>query len=388
MSLAFPLSVSRRGWLRSFGLISAGFATGAFPRRSAGAGHSVFQSGSSAKGIINLSLNESPFGPSPKAIEAVRQGASELFRYPGGEAAAAVRQIAVFEGVPENQILLGDVLEPLGLYLGLQGAGGEIIYSSPGYTALVDAAKPVGGVPVPVPLNDRLENDLDALAARITGRTRALFLVNPHNPSGTVTAGGVLRDFIRDVSRRTLVVVDEAYLEYTEDFAGSTAAELVRAGANVAVFRTFSKIHGQASLPFGYAVAPAALAEALRTRGVGGSHSVGRLSLLAATANLSDPSHARKVRHLVAEERRQWHDWLDSAHVRRSEARGNFVFFEAGRPQIKVATALRQRGVEIGRAFPPLDGWTRITIGLPGDNLAARAVIKDVLAGRDVTGRD
>jgi histidinol-phosphate aminotransferase len=386
MKKPLSLSTTRRGWLQSLGVASTGLALGALARRTAVAAPLVAAplaepTPLAPKGIIKLSLNESPWGPSPKVVEAVRRHATDLSRYPSDEHAAVTRQIAAFEGVSEDQVLLGEVLEPLGLHLGLQGSGGEFVYSSPGYTALVESAKPVGGVPIPVPLNSKLENDLEALAARTTGKTRALFLVNPHNPSGTVTPSEDLRNFIRDVSRRILVIVDEAYLEYTDDFKERTAGPLVAAGANVAVFRTFSKIRGLASLPFGYAVLPAPLAGELRARGMGNPHAVGRLSLIAAGESLADRAHVEKVRQLVKEERRKWHAWLDQAQLRHSDAQGNFIFFESARPQSEVAAALRRRGVEIGRSFPPLERWTRISIGLPAENAQARNLLREVLAG-------
>ena len=380
-----PLSQSwtptRRGWLQSLGATSAGLALGGMLKENAQASPLAELPKSAPKGTIKLSLNESPFGPSPKVVEAVRRHAADLSRYSGDEHAAVSRHIAKLEGVSGDQVLLGEVLEPLGLHLGLQGAGGEFIYSSPGYTALVEAAKPVGGVPIPVPLNSKLENDLDALAARITGKTRALFLVNPHNPSGTVTPGPELLNFIRDISRRTLIIVDEAYLEYTDDFKERTAVGLVAADANVAIFRTFSKIRGLASLPFGYAVLPAALARELRARGAGIPHVVGRLSLVAAGESLADYSHLEKVRQVVRDERRKWHAWLDQAQLRHSDARGNFIFFESPQLQSEVAVGMRRRGVEIGRAFPPLDHWTRITIGTPTENTQARNLLREVLKG-------
>jgi len=139
------------------------------------------------------------------------------------EASALTRQIAELERVPESQVVLGEILEPLGLYLGLRGGpGGELVYSEPGYTALVDAAQPVGGIGVPVPLDARLENNLPQLRAKLTARTRALFLVNPHNPSGTLSDAAGFKTFVAELAKQTLVIVDEAYLEYAGDFAERT----------------------------------------------------------------------------------------------------------------------------------------------------------------------
>lgn len=170
--------------------------------------HSGFVA-AAAEPAARLSLNENPFGPSPAAIAAIRENLDGLARYTGDEAAALVEQISALERVPADQIVLGEILEPLGLQLALAGGpGGEFVYSVPGYTALVDAAQPAGGVVVAVALDAELRNDLAALRAAVNARTRALFLVNPHNPTGTVNEPAALRTFVREASRQTLVIVE------------------------------------------------------------------------------------------------------------------------------------------------------------------------------------
>lgn len=140
------------------------------------------------KPIIQLSLNENPYGPPAGVNQAIEQELKQLARYTGNEGAALVAAIAKREGVDPDQIIPGEILEPLDLYLGLKGGlDGEFIYSVPGYPVLVNAAASVGGRIVAVPLTDRKENDLLAIAGRISKRTQAIFLVNPHNPSGTVS---------------------------------------------------------------------------------------------------------------------------------------------------------------------------------------------------------
>jgi histidinol-phosphate aminotransferase len=329
--------------------------------------------------MVRLGLNESPFGPSPAALRAVQDELGSLARYTGEEAAALSTTIAAIERVSADQIVLGEVLEPLGAYLAQQrGGAGEVVYSTPGYTALADAAQAAGGAAIGVPLDASLENDLPGLASRIGAATRALFLVNPHNPSGTVSSPAALHAFVAEAARRTLVIVDEAYLEYLDDFAARTCVVHSAAGENVAVFRTFSKIHGLAGLPFGYAVLPAPLASALRRRGVGHPRSLDRLAVAAAGASLGDPSFIASVRARVGAERLRWNGTLDALGLRHTDARGSFVFFETGRPHAELAAAMRSRSVDIGRAFPPLDRWARISSGLPEENALAQAVLRDV----------
>jgi histidinol-phosphate aminotransferase len=335
---------------------------------------------------IRLALNENPLGPSPVALEAIRAHVDELSRYPGGgEIAELTDTIAARETIAADQIVLGENLNVLGLYLAAQdlaahgGPGGEFIYSEPGYTALVDAVAPAGGVVVGVPLNDRLENDLPAIAGRVNERTRAVYLVNPHNPSGTISEATQFIDFVHELSKRVLVIVDEAYLEFTPDFEKRTVAGLVRSGDRVAVFRTFSKIYGLAGLTIGYTLAPTELASSLKRLGIGAFFSLNQLSLVAATASLKDKGYVGDIRAKVATEREAWHELFRQRKVRFSDSHGNFVFFDAGRPHQAVATELSQQGIDIGRSQPPLDNWIRISIGLPEENAIARQAVAKLL---------
>jgi len=330
--------------------------------------------------LIRLSLNENPFGPSPRALAAVRDQLGELCRYGGDLGAALTELLALREHVPDDQIVIGDILKPLGLHLA-QGAplGAEFIYSEPGYAALVDAARPSGGVVVGVPLNSRLENDLDAIAAKVSERTRAIYLVNPHNPSGTVSDPAAFRAHVRAMSKQTAVIVDEAYLEFDPDFEKRTVMDLVRAGENVVVFRTFDKMFGLAGLGLGYAAAPPALATSLKRAGFGRVDALDRLALVAAAASIRDIDYVATTRTKVAAERDKWHQLLASLKLRHSDSRANFIFFEADRPQTEIAAALRSKGIDIGRAFPPLERWGSITIGLPHENAATRAAVAELL---------
>jgi histidinol-phosphate aminotransferase len=329
---------------------------------------------------IRLSLNENPFGPSPKALEAIKADLTDLSRYTGDELDLMTNTIARHENIGPGHIVIGEILDSLGLYLSAHdGPGGEFIYSEPGYTALVDAVAPAGGVVVGVPLNDNLENDLPALSARVNGKTRAVYLVNPHNPSGTVSDTVQFIDFVRDLSRRTFVIVDEAYLEFTPDFEKRTVAGLVREGAQVAVFRTFSKIYGLAGMSIGYTLAPKHMATSLKRTGMGAFFGLNRLSLVAAAASLNDSDYVVSVRNKVAAEREAWHALFREHNLRYSNSVGNFVFFDAKKPQQTIAAALADQGIAIGRAQPPLDNWVRISIGLPEENAIARKAVAEIL---------
>src|SRR5262249_30869817 len=134
-----------------------------------------------------------------------------------------------------------------------------------------------------------------------------------------------------------------------------------------------------AGLPFGYAVLPTGVAEALTRRGVGHARSLNRLAVAAAAASLRDSAFVTSVRATVASERTRWSALLDSLGVRHTAARANFVFFETGRPHAEFAAAMSARGIDIGRSFPPLERWARISLGLPEENALARSALREVL---------
>lgn len=366
-------NITRRSLLKT-----SSFALGAnlMPLSATAASHSPV-----TNNLIHLNLNENAFGPSSTVEIAIQREFPRLARYADATAAHVfAEQIAAYERVPVEQVVLGEILGALGLYLGSQGGpGGEFIYSTPGYLALIDAASHVGGIGVPVPLNAKYENDLPALAAKINPRTRALYLINPHNPTGTVSADKPFKQFLRETSQRAPVIVDEAYLEYTSEFEARSAVSLVREGADVLVFRTFDKIHGLAGLPIGYTLAPRHLADAVHKQDIGDAESLGRLNIAAASAALADKAHVNRTRTITASERTKWISVLDELKLPHTDSHTNFIFFDTGRPQPQLAAAFLARNVDIGRTFPPYLTWARITVGLPEENRIAQQQLREVL---------
>jgi histidinol-phosphate aminotransferase len=372
------IKFDRRNWLKAIGLATAGAA----------ASRRLFAESTQAPGsaavdnrLVQLSLNENPLGPAPSVTAALQREFANLCRYTGADFSELLQLIAAKEDIPDRQIIMGEILEPLGTYLGLQGGpGGEFIYSDPGYTALIDSAVAIGGRGVPVPLNRAMQNDLAAIASKVNQRTRAVFLVNPHNPTGTVNEVEELTRFVRAVSDRTLVIVDEAYLEFADFYARRTLASAVRAGGNVIVFRTFAKAYGLAGLDIGYGLVPKTIAQALEKQGLDNPHLFNRLAVTAAAASLKDTDYISRVTAKVAREREIWFGVLRELKVNFTASAGNFVFFETGIPHVDFAASLRQKGVDIGRAFPPYDRWARISIGLPEENSLAQAVVRKLLS--------
>jgi histidinol-phosphate aminotransferase len=367
---------NRRNWLKTIGLALGG----ATLSRIAAVDARAVESAPAGGRIARLSLNENPYGPAPSVVVAVRAELANLCRYTDAEFSGLITAIATKEAVSDEHIVLGEILEPLGTHLSLQGGPmGEFIYSDPGYTALIDAAAAVGGVGIPVPLDHRLRNDLPAITAKVNRHTRAVFLVNPHNPTGTVAGAEELKAFVRKISADTLVIVDEAYLEFADDYSARSLVDLVRAGENVIVFRTFAKVYGLAGLDIGYGLLPKGVAQELKKQGLNNPHLFNRFAVTAAAASLKEGDYVANVAGKVARERSIWFDQLRDLGLNFTGSQGNFVFFETGMPHAQFAAAMLKEGVDIGRAFQPYDHWARISIGLPSENARARAAVHELL---------
>ena len=164
------------------------------------------------------------------------------------------------------------------------------------------------------------------------------------------------------------MIVDEAYLEFADHFAQRTLTDLVRAGENVIVFRTFAKVYGLAGLDIGYGLVPVPIAKALSAQGLNNPHLFNRLAVAAAAASLKDADYVGRVTALVAGEREQWFELFRDLKLNFTPSSGNFVFFETGMPHAEFAAAMLKDGVAIGHAFPPYDRWASISIGLPEEN--------------------
>ena len=363
-------TLSRRSMIEAGGLL--GLAAMRAPAAAAGSGTPL---------RTQLSLNENPFGPAP-GVRRVLEGTLEQVNRYGSEDAVGrlVAQIAALEGIDPRQIVMGEILEVLGLFLAAQApTGGRFVYSVPGFTALVDAARPLGGVAVGVPLDATLGNDLPALDRAVGAGTKALYLINPHNPSGTASGRAAFDAFLSRVAQRALVVVDEAYLEY--DDMASSAARLTREGHDVAVFRTLDKIYGLAGLPIGYLLAPRRLAAALQAAGFGAPHGLGRLQIAAAGAALADQDWVRQVRARTVAGRVRLTAALDRFGLEHTGSVANFVFFRSPGPAEKLRQDLLRRGIVVARSFPPLVQWIRISVGTEAEVTRTISALGDSLKG-------
>jgi histidinol-phosphate aminotransferase len=371
-------SLNRRQWLKSTVASAAALAvTERLLVTPAQAQHEV-KKGAKRAEVVRLSGNENPFGPSQMATMAMMQALERSFRYAFAETQTLVKAIAELEGVaPENIVMgvgSGEILEIYGVYLGQQK--GEVITVTPGYLQMVGAMERMGSKVIAVPLNDKLEHDLDAMAAKITPNTKCVYICNPNNPTGTIVDAAKLKAFCIEVSKKCPVFVDEAYLQCTDNFAANTMVGLVKEGHNVTVARTFSKLYGLAGQRIGYGVTKPETAKAIKEFSTG---SLNLLGVVAATASLEDKAYFTETQAKIKAGRTALVDVIKGLGKKYAEPNGNFVFFQTGMPIKTFQEKMLAEGVQVARPFAPMLDWARVTIGLPEEMTICHAALKKVL---------
>jgi histidinol-phosphate aminotransferase len=312
---------------------------------------------------IGLHWNENPYGPSPAARLAVSQAIAQGCRYPpDDEIRRLAEALAGHEGIGADHIVTGtgagELLCALGLLYGREGD--EILAAEPTYEEFIGYAQARGATLKFVPVDARLRHDLPAMSAAVSARTRAIYLCNPNNPTGTAVPAARIRDFVRSLPQTVVTIVDEAYMDFTTGDGVASVVDLVRGDHRVVVLRTFSKIHGMAGLRCGYAIArPDIAAELASVR----MTTPNIFAVRAAHASLTDHAFLADCRRRVLASRTRVTTHLARLKLRYAEPQGNFVFFDTGMPLPQFAARMRERGILVGRLFAPYETWCRITIG-------------------------
>lgn len=346
------MQLSRRHWIR---LSAAGIALPLVPR-------SAFASPADP---IRLHSNENPYAPSMPAREAIRSAMDETNLYPAQNYQTLVSLIAEKEQLTPEHVVLGvgstEILRMAAMAFGLEG--GEILTAYPTYEGLENYARTINAYVHRVPLTDTLQMDLAAMDRRTTQGIKLAFVCNPNNPTGTICHKDELKAFCEEVSRRCVVLVDEAYYELVDDPAYASAKPLVAQGENIIISRTFSKVFGLAGLRVGYALARPDIAARLRTYRT--ANAINILGLRAAIASYSDTDFVKQSREQIAASRNAITGKLRDLGHHCPDSHTNFVFFHLGRKIEPFQKAMAERGVLVGRPFPPYLDWCRLSIGTP-----------------------
>jgi histidinol-phosphate aminotransferase len=314
-----------------------------------------------AKPII-LCWNENPYGPSPAARAAVSGTIPLSCRYPDEDNKLLVDAIAEHERIGADHLVLGtgsgELLRALGFLYG--HGGGEIIAARPTYSELTDYAKYSGASLKFVPVDKELKHDLNAMRAAVSDRTRAIYVCNPNNPTGTAVQIEQLEAFVNAMPDHVTTIVDEAYMDFADLYGVASVSSLVTKGKRVVILRTFSKIHGMAGIRVGYAISRPDINKDLAAATM---TSPNIFAVRAARASLGDHAFLTDTRRRIIASRRKITSELARLGRPCAVPQGNFVFFDTGMPLPRFTELMKDRNILVGRPFPPYDNWCRITIG-------------------------
>ncbi|MBX3128628.1 MAG: histidinol-phosphate transaminase [Polyangiaceae bacterium] len=326
---------------------------------------------------VKLASNENPLGPSPRALDAVRQALPDLHRYPDAATYALREKLAAVHGVAMNEVLPGNGSnELIELFIRtFTTSADHVVFAEPSFVVYKLACL-AHGVPFSaVPLRD-FTHDLEAMAAKVNDKTRLVFVANPNNPTGTHVGRAAVSRLLRELPPQVIVVMDEAYLQYAEAADYPDCLQLRGERERLVVLRTFSKVYGLAALRVGYAVAPAQLVDYVNR--VRAPFNVGTLGQVAALAALEDHEHVERSRRLNAEQRRRLEVELGRLPLTVVPSQANFVFVDARRPGRELYEALLRKGVIVR----PLGDSTflRITVGSAAQNDRLLTALAEVLS--------
>jgi len=347
---------------RSFGKIIGGTAAYVALQPAAGRLVSQAQPLPDKLSVVRLSANENPYGPSQAALKAMTDAFSLAWRYPDEQEDALVEELQKLNHTSPDQILLGNGSgEILRLAAAaLTDSNRPLVMADPTFEAIAHHAQVAGAKVIKVPLASNYSHDLPKMA-QAAANTGLVYLCNPNNPTASITPKDQVRGFLTRVPSNTTVLVDEAYHHYVETDSYESVIPLTAQYPNLIVARTFSKIYGMAGLRCGYAVAQPALIRTMRTRRT--MDSVNIMALVAANASLADAAHVADGRGRNSAVKKFVCSELEKSGFSYIPSHANFMMIDLRREVRPVISALRQQGVEVGRVFPALPNFLRVTIG-------------------------
>lgn len=333
--------------------------------------------------IVKLASNENPLGMPESAKQAMLAAMAEIGRYPDSNGFDLKQAITQKYGVPQEWITLGngsnDILE-LAAHAFVQ-PGQSVIYAQYSFAVYALATQAVGARAVVVPAKD-YGHDLAVMANAITADTRLIFIANPNNPTGTFLPAADIEAFLRRVPSNVLVVLDEAYNEYLPRELQYDSINWVRQYPNLLVSRTLSKAYGLAGLRVGFGIAQPAITDLLNR--IRQPFNVNSMAQAAAVAALNDREFLEKSAQLNAAGYLQLTQAFDAMDLEYVPSFGNFVLVRVGNGAeagAGVNLALLKQGIivrPVGNYGLPQ--WLRISIGLPEENAAFLAALKNILA--------
>lgn len=329
--------------------------------------------------VVKLASNETSIGPSPLALEAIREEIESINLYPEGSSRLLREKIAYKLNLNKEMIIVGNGADNI---IGLVGMAfvnksDEVIIGEITFPAYEAITKIMGGNVIPVKFKDYTYN-LEEIAQQINERTKLIFICNPNNPTGTIVNKEAVDKFIRQIPEGIIIVFDEAYYDYVEDENYPNTLSYVLEKKNVILLRTFSKIAGIAGIRIGYGIAKPELIGYLRQ--VASPFPANRLAQVAASASLDDKKHYKQVLKSNQEGKKYLYKELKKLNLFYLPIEANFIFIDLKTNANVIFEKLLKKGVIIrpGKTWG-CPNFIRVTIGTLNENQNFIQALKEVL---------
>jgi histidinol-phosphate aminotransferase len=333
----------------------------------------------STDGAIQIDSNENPYGPSPRAREAITNSENIACRYPDVTEGRMIEAIAKYHSVPTTQVALGcgstEILRMADT--AFLGPDKNVVAATPTYEAVLSFAKVMHANPVGVPQTKDHLHDLDAMAAKTTNSTGLVYICNPNNPTGTIVSKAAIGKFMDRVPSTAMVLVDEAYSHFADDPSYGSVIDWIGKYPNLIVARTFSKIYGMAGMRLGYAIATPDAIQKMRASKLWSSNNTAVMT--AAMVSLSDPDHVADQKQKITGTRK----WLCTELARDGReyipSQANFVMIHVGHDVTPVIKAFSDRNILVGRKFTTMENWLRVSMGTPDEMQKFVAALREIV---------
>jgi len=329
-------------------------------------------------GAVRINANENPLGPCGAAREAVEAIIPEGGRYRFDLTEELVKLYSSQIGVPEDHVrIFPGSSEPLHYtVMVFTSPKASYVAADPTFESGTHAARNAGARVVNVPLTKTYAHDVRAMLAAAPD-AGVFYVCTPNNPTGTLTSHSDIEYLVENKPKGSIVLVDEAYIHFCD---APSAIDLVKAGKDVIVLRTFSKIYGMAGLRCGFAVARPDLLQ--RLQNYGGGNPMPVTAVVAASASLKEPNLVAERKRINAEVRAATFEWLDRNGYSYLPSVSNCFMLDTRRPTKQVIAAMAQQKVIIGRAWPSMPTYTRITVGTREEMEKFQVAFQNVMTGK------
>lgn len=357
------METNRRLWLKNIGIGVAGIGLTNFNSlASPFLSENLINSFENDANLIFLRSNENPYGPSPLARKAFVDNANISNRYNWDVAPQLISELAKKNSVKDENILLGagstEILDLVAKFVSLDK--GNYVIADPSYDYWTVTLDNLGLAKNKVPLTTDKKINLTAMLEAVNQDTKLVYICNPNNPTGTICEREALIEFVTKISQNTIVLVDEAYLEFTKQ---QSLSNMVNEHKNIIIAKTFSKIYGLAGARIGYAIANKTIIDNLANSQSNSNNSVSILSKLAAIASLKDDKFVSNC-YLLNENVRQYTiSELKKLNCECISSNTNFIYFSLAKYNKDYFMQLETNNIEGGRIYEERGKWTRITVG-------------------------